>query len=369
MLAGRKKILSVVGARPNFMKVGPLHRVIRQFPEKFLHKVVHTGQHYDERMSKIFFEDLELPKPDFYLGVGSGSHSEQTAKVMIEFDHVVERERPDIVIVVGDVNSTVACSLVAVKKGIKVAHVEAGLRSFDRSMPEEINRIVTDAISELLFVSEPSGMTNLVREGISEKKAFFVGNVMIDSLVYFLPKSRQSGLRNSLGLDGRNYTVVTLHRPTNVDDPLRLAKIFDMFEHLSSSASIVFPIHPRTRKQIGEFGLMRRATAIPSLQLIDPAGYLDFLALMAGASLVVTDSGGVQEETTFLGIPCLTLRQSTERPITIEQGTNQLCGEDLGIALRRAQAILGGEKKIGRIPELWDGRAAERIVEILLKQV
>ncbi len=364
-----KKILSVVGARPNFMKVAPLHRAFEQYKGPVSHQMVHTGQHYDRAMSKVFFEDLELPQPDFYLGVGSGTHAEQTAKVMVEFEKVLVEQKPDLVIVVGDVNSTVACSLVAVKLGVPVAHVEAGLRTFDRTMPAEINRLVTDAIADFLFVSEPSGVRNLRSEGVPEEKIFFVGNVMIDSLISYREKARRSVIRKDLGLGGAPYMLVTLHRPSNVDDKQSLSRILAAFERLANRTAIVFPIHPRTRKMLGEFGLMDRANAISSLKLLEPLGYLDFLSLMEQAQLVLTDSGGIQEETTYLGVPCLTLRKNTERPVTVEVGTNLLCGDDLGVGVEQSLAILGGRKKAGIVPDLWDGKAAQRIAEIVISKL
>ncbi len=364
-----KTILSVVGARPNFMKVGPLHRAFQPFSDLIRHLIVHTGQHYDRQMSKVFFEDLELPHPDVYLGVGSGSHAAQTAKVMVEFEKTVEQTKPDLVIVVGDVNSTVACSLVATKMGVAVAHVEAGLRSFDRSMPEEINRLVTDAISDYLFVSEPSGVRNLRAEGVEEKKIFFVGNVMIDSLVRFRPKAQGSAIARELELSRAAYVLVTLHRPSNVDDKLRLGEIFNLLAELSQFRTIVFPIHPRTRKMIQEFGLQDRVDAVKNLKLIKPLGYLDFLKLMEDASLLLTDSGGIQEETTYLHVPCVTLRESTERPITVEVGTNELCGSDLILAKEKCLLALNGKVRRGSVPEMWDGKAAERIARIIVDRL
>jgi len=351
------------------MKVAPLHRAFQKYKGPVQHLLVHTGQHYDRAMSKIFFEDLELPQPDFYLGVGSGTHAEQTARILVEFEKVVAEQRPDLVVVVGDVNSTLACSLVAVKLGIPVAHVEAGLRSFDRTMPEEINRILTDAIAEYLFVSEPSGVRNLRTEGVAEEKIFFVGNVMIDSLMYYREKARRSPIVRQLTLDGTPFMVVTLHRPNNVDDKESLDRILAAFERITQKATVVFPIHPRTRKMLTEFGLQQRAEQIANLKLLEPLGYLDFLALMERAQLVLTDSGGIQEETTYLGVPCLTLRKSTERPITVEVGTNQLCGDNLGLAVEQSLAILGGKKKAGLVPDLWDGRAATRIAEIIISKL
>jgi len=350
------------------MKIAPLHRALKKYSGSIQNRIVHTGQHYDDSMSKVFFDDLELPKPDVYLGVGSGSHAQQTAKVMVEFEKVVEKDRPDLVVVVGDVNSTVACSLVSAKAQIPVAHVEAGLRSFDRTMPEEINRIVTDSLSDLLFVSEKSGLTNLRHEGIDEKRISFVGNIMIDSLVIYRDKAKRSRVLNSLVLDPQSFALVTLHRPSNVDRAETLSRILESFREIADKMDIVFPIHPRTRKAMQSFGLQKKAESIKQLKLVDPVGYIDFLALMENAKLVITDSGGIQEETTYLGIPCLTMRKNTERPSTVEVGTNQLCGEDFDRLMEKVNEILAGKQKRGTIPELWDGKTAERIAEILSKQ-
>jgi UDP-N-acetylglucosamine 2-epimerase (non-hydrolysing) len=360
-----KKIISVVGARPNFMKVAPLHRAFRERKDAIRHLIVHTGQHYDRQMSKVFFEDLELPEPDVYLGVGSGSHAQQTAKVMVEFEKVAEKEKPDLAIVVGDVNSTVACSLDCAKMHIPVAHVEAGLRSFDRSMPEEINRLLTDAIADYLFVTERSGMKNLEHEGIGKEKIFFVGNTMIDSLISYRKKAQASPILRTLGVQPKSYALVTLHRPSNVDNKENLGKIFDLLTSLSEKTVVIFPVHPRTRKMISEFGLQTRMHKIRNLKLLEPLGYIDFLAMMEGAQFLMTDSGGIQEETTYLGVPCLTLRTTTERPVTVETGTNELCGEDFDLALKKGFEILDGKRKQGCIPELWDGKAAERIAAII----
>ncbi len=364
-MSGKLKFVSVVGARPNFMKVAPLHRAFSKIGS-LQHFIVHTGQHYDANMSKVFFEDLELPKPDVYLGVGSGSHAEQTAKVMVEFEKVLVKERPDLVVVVGDVNSTVACSLTAAKLLIPVAHVEAGLRSFDRTMPEELNRMVTDVLSDYLFVTEESGVMNLRHEGIEEKKVFLVGDVMIDSLILYREKAKRSRIKDSFGLTGGAYTLVTLHRPSNVDDRENLSKILRIFEGISGSGKIIFPIHPRTRKRIEEFGLSRRFQEVDSLVLADPLGYLDFLNLMMDARILLTDSGGIQEETTFLNIPCVTMRENTERPSTIEVGTNVLTGLDVDRVIGLTRECYGGKWKVSRVPDLWDGRAAERIADILM---
>lgn len=347
------------------MKVAPLHKAFQRSADSIRHRIVHTGQHYDAAMSKVFFEDLQLPHPDFYLGVGSGSHAQQTARIMVEFEKVLEQVKPDLVIVVGDVNSTVACSLVSVKMGIRVAHVEAGLRSFDRTMPEEINRLMTDAISDYLFVSEPSGLANLRREGVEDRKVFHVGNVMIDSLLHHRARARESTALAALELKERAYTLVTLHRPGNVDEKEDLDKILTVFEGIAGRTTIVFPVHPRTRKMMDQYKLRDRAEAIQSLKLIDPVGYLDFLCLMEHSQLVVTDSGGIQEETTYLGIPCLTLRENTERPITVEVGTNQLCGLDVDVIVKKSFEVFEGKPKQGRIPDLWDGKTAERIAGVI----
>ncbi|MFN3426257.1 MAG: non-hydrolyzing UDP-N-acetylglucosamine 2-epimerase [Candidatus Thermochlorobacter sp.] len=359
-----RKLILVAGARPNFMKIAPLHRELQK--SRNYHSIIlHTGQHYDEKMSKVFFEDLGLPQPDIYLGVGSGSHAEQTAKIMVECEKVLQKEVPDMVIVVGDVNSTLACSIVAAKMLVPVAHVEAGLRSGDRTMPEEINRIVTDSISDLLFVSEPSGLHNLINEGVPEEKIFYVGNIMIDSLVWHIEKANNSKILEELGLSPKSYTLVTLHRPSNVDEKESLEKILRIFEAIATKSKIVFPIHPRTRKMLESFGLMEKAQAISALKLIEPQGYIEFLKLMKEASLVLTDSGGVQEETTVLGVPCLTMRENTERPITIEVGTNLLVGTDEDEVRRAVMKVLNGYTKRSKIPEKWDGRTAERIVKHL----
>ncbi len=361
----RLKLLSVVGARPNFMKVAPLHRVFSRM-KNVRHVIVHTGQHYDANMSKIFFDDLELPKPDVYLGVGSGSHAEQTAKIMVEFEKVLMKETPDIVIVVGDVNSTVACSLTASKLLIPVAHVEAGLRSFDRTMPEEINRMVTDVLSDYLFVTEASGVENLRNEGISDKKVFLVGDVMIDSLILYRAKARRSKIKSVFGVSGKDYTLVTLHRPSNVDEVKHLKTILEIFRDIERNGRIIFPIHPRTRRRIEEFGLSSQFAKVKNLSLADPLGYLDFLNLMMDARLVLTDSGGIQEETTFLRVPCITVRENTERPITLEIGTNVLTGLSVEKVVTLTNECYSGKWKKGKVPELWDGRAAERIGRILV---
>ncbi|MEO8398321.1 MAG: UDP-N-acetylglucosamine 2-epimerase (non-hydrolyzing) [Ignavibacteriaceae bacterium] len=366
-----KKIISVVGARPNFMKIAPIHKAFENFnnenPESgILHLICHTGQHYDEKMSKIFFNDLGLPQPDFYLGIGSGSHAEQTANVMIEFEKILLKEEPDLIIVVGDVNSTIACSLVASKLNIKVAHVEAGLRSRDRNMPEEINRILTDCISDFLFVTEKSGLENLKNEGVPKDKIFFTGNVMIDSLVYNLPKAEKSEILSDFKLEKSNYILITMHRPSNVDDQLFAERFAKTLKLLGEKRKIIFPVHPRTQKNFESWEILE---SLPkTVTLTDPIGYIDFLSLTKNAELIITDSGGIQEESTYLGVQCLTVRENTERPVTVEVGTNQLIGTDLDKVEAAAIEVLNGKKKSGNIPELWDGHAAERIVEILIKE-
>jgi UDP-N-acetylglucosamine 2-epimerase (non-hydrolysing) len=353
-----KKIISVVGARPNYMKVAPIHRAFQKYSDQVQHLICHTGQHYDVNMSKIFFEELELPQPDFYLGVGSGSHAEQTAKIMIEFEKVLIQENPDLVIVVGDVNSTIACSLVAVKLGIKVAHVEAGLRSFDRTMPEEINRLLTDQIADYLFVTEKSGIENLKNEGIPDEKIFFVGNTMIDSLVHYLSKIENSKILDELSLKPREYIVVTLHRPSNVDNPENLVKIFNEFKKIAEKIKIVFPIHPRTKRTLQSANIDYEH---PNILLIEPVGYISFIKLVKNSLIVLTDSGGIQEETTYLKIPCLTLRKNTERPITAEIGTNKLIGIEYNKIAEECFETINNPPKNSQIPPLWDGKAAERI--------
>ena len=358
----RWKLLSVVGARPNFMKIAPIaHELAKR--DDVQHVIVHTGQHYDANMSKVFFEDLEIPEPDIYLGVGSGSHSQQTARVMLQFEEILLKEQPDLVIVVGDVNSTLAATLVASKLHVPVAHVEAGLRSFDREMPEEVNRLVTDAIADILLTPSRDGDENLLREGVDASRIRFVGNVMIDSLLKFLPKARATRAWQQHGLEHGNYVLVTLHRPSNVDDRRNLGNLLEMFGDLSERIPIVFPIHPRTRKMISEFGLK---DDYPGLKLVEPIGYLEFLAMQDGARLVLTDSGGIQEETTVLQVPCLTLRNNTERPVTVTDGTNRIVGQDIATIQAACEDVLSKPKPTSRIPELWDGKTAGRIVSELL---
>ena len=359
------KILHVVGARPNFVKIAPIYREVAERPD--LEQVlVHTGQHYDDEMSGVFFEEFGLPAPDRNLEVGSATHAVQTAEAMKRFEPVLDEEAPDWVVVVGDVNSTLAATVVAVKKGIRVAHVEAGLRSFDRTMPEEINRVLTDQVADLLLTPSPDGDENLIREGVDPDRIRFVGNVMIDTLVRLLPRAREAwpGLRDRLDLPDR-FTLVTLHRPGNVDRPAKLAGILDALSALGRDLPVVFPVHPRTRNRIEEFGLDDRVGE--HVRLLDPLGYIEFIALTAQSALVVTDSGGIQEETTYLGTPCLTVRPNTERPVTITEGTNRLVDADREAILSAAREALADETEPGR-PELWDGRTAARIVDALLEK-
>ena len=395
--------MSIAGARPNFMKLASIARAAAAFnlesansdhdnQRSIHHIIVHTGQHYDEKMSKAFFDELEIPKPDINLEVGSGSHAAQTAEIMKRFEQVLLKEVPDVLIVVGDVNSTIACTLVAAKieypaghkrKRPAIVHVEAGLRSFDREMPEEINRILTDSLSDLLFVTEQSGVMNLHKEGIAGNKIHLVGNVMIDTLIDHLEKAKNSRIKELLAVKGQ-YGLVTLHRPSNVDILRDLEPIIRALHSISQDVPLYFPVHPRTLKKVEQFGLIDyfnwqympenpcgelTAVATSSFYLIPPLGYLDFLNLTAGAHLVITDSGGIQEETTFLGIPCITLRENTERPITVTEGTNYLTGTDPGKILANVRSILTGNKKNSSIPQFWDGKAGTRIIDIIFAAV
>lgn len=357
------RILSVVGARPNFMKLAPLHRALRERCEAS-HVIVHTGQHYDRSMSDGFFDELGIPKPDHNLGVGSGTHARQTAGIMQRFEPVCVDTAPDLVLVYGDVNSTVAAALVAAKMGIRVGHVEAGLRSRDWSMPEEINRVITDRLSDLLFTPSADADDNLRNEGIADERIHRVGNIMIDSLHYALPRARALNAAAKHGIDGQPYTVVTLHRPSNVDDPTRLAELLDALAELAEGHPVLFPVHPRTRQRLAAVG--RRRVVPQTLRLLEPIGYVEMLSLVSGAALVITDSGGLQEETTVLGVACLTVRPSTERPITISHGTNRLVGASRGELVESARAARS-QRGAAREPiPLWDGRTAERIVEVVL---
>jgi UDP-N-acetylglucosamine 2-epimerase (non-hydrolysing) len=359
-------VINIVGARPNFMKIAPLIREMNKRGNDFSHLLVHTGQHYDQSMSDNFFQQLEIPEPDINLEVGSGSHAEQTGKIMIEFEKVLLEHKPDLIIVVGDVNSTIACSLVASKLGVRIAHVEAGLRSFDRTMPEEINRVLTDAISDFLFTTEASAHGNLRDEGILPEKIYFVGNVMIDTLVYCMDKIKDKKLPFN-GLREKEYAVITLHRPSNVDNPDTLEKILRVLRDFSKKLKLVIPLHPRTDKNIKVFGLGEYLTKIAQNAIITgPIGYLEMLRLNRSAKIVITDSGGLQEETTYLGIPCITMRENTERPSTVEMGTNVLVGNDVDALFSSFEMVMSGDFKKGQIPPLWDGKAAERILDVLI---
>jgi len=373
----KKKIISVVGARPNFMKLAPIERELKKYKTLFTHLIVHTGQHYDQALSKVFFKDLGLPRPDIYLGAGSGTHAEQTAKIMEGFETVVLKEKPDLVIVFGDVNSTIACALVCskIRQGrgmIPVAHIEAGLRSYDMTMPEEVNRIVTDSLSKFLFITEKQGVLNLLKEGLSRKKIHLVGDTMIDSLVYYKNKVSRSKILNKLGLKPGKFILSTIHRPVNVDNKASLTKIISIFSNISSLVStydpemkIVLPLHPRTKKMVEKFRLLNKLKSIPGILLTEPAGYIDFIRLLGQSKLVITDSGGIQEEATFLKIPCLTLRDSFERPETLLIGSNTLCSLDENMILGNIKNIFKGKYKSGKIPPLMDGKASKRIVKIL----
>ena len=358
----------VAGARPNFMKVAPVLRAMRS-PGPLAPRLVHTGQHYDDGMSEVFFRDLGIREPDVSLGVGSGTHGEQTARILAAYEDHLLRTRPDAVVVVGDVNSTMACTLAAVKLGIPVAHVEAGLRSFDRGMPEEINRLVTDTLADLLLVSEPAGEQNLRREGIADGRIRYVGNVMIDTLVRELPAARMLAVATRLGLPASGYAYVTLHRPSNVDDPARLARLVAMLGALGARLPVAFPMHPRTRERLRAAGLEVLLSEAPGVLALEPLGYRDsLLGLMAGARLVLTDSGGVQEETTYLGVPCLTLRPNTERPVTVSLGTNTVVGEEIERVLPLAEEVMAGRYRTAQPIPGWDGRAAERVVAALAER-
>lgn len=354
-----QRICCVVGARPNFMKVAPVYLALRRRGLEV--RLVHTGQHYDEKMSTVFFDDLGMPRPDAFLGVGSGSHAEQTARVMTRFDEDCDAFRPDLVLVAGDVNSTLACAIVASKRGHAVGHIEAGLRSGDWQMPEEINRVVTDRVSDLLLTPSSDGDAHLLAEGTEAWRIRRVGNCMIDSLRTHLDRARSLDTPQSLGLKPKGYAVATLHRPSNVDEPAQLAALLDALGQTADKLPILFPIHPRTRARIEAAGL----PVATGVQLVDPMGYLQFLGVMADAAVVLTDSGGIQEETTALGVPCLTLRANTERPVTVTEGTNTLLGMDPRSIAPAVDEVLAGRAKGGRIPELWDGKAAERVADVV----
>ena len=353
-----KKIIHIVGARPNFMKAAPVYFAIRE-RGKFEQLLVHTGQHYDEKMSDIFFRQLGIPKPDINLEVGSASHAVMTARIMIAFEQVVLDEKPDLVLVYGDVNSTIACAMVAARLGVKVGHVEAGLRSFDRAMPEELNRMLTDSISDYFFTTSPDADELLAKSGITEG-VFFVGNGMIDTLVRLLPEAVKPEINGVSPDETKGFALVTLHRPSNVDDAEALAKILSTLRDLSEQMQVIFPIHPRTAARIKDLGL-----ETGEILLSGPLGYLEFLWLQQNARMVLTDSGGIQEETTYLGVPCLTLRENTERPITIWEGTNVLIGRDFDLLEAEIKKVVSGNAKVGKIPEKWEGKAGERTALVL----
>ena len=362
------KIANVVGARPNLVKIAPLLREMKKYPGINAY-LIHTGQHYDQKLSDVFFRQMGIPEPDINLEVGSGTQASQTAEILRKIEPILIEQRPDAVLVVGDVNSTVAASLAAAKLSIPIVHVEAGLRSFDRTMPEEVNRVVTDALADFLFVTEADAVENLVREGRSRDRIFMVGNVMIDALTQFLPAARKSNIGEHLKLlnDGtyRPFALLTLHRPSNVDSRATLQILLDAVDKIADRVELIFPVHPRTQQRIQQMGNQAHS----KLQLIPPLGYIDFLCLLSHARLVLTDSGGVQEETTALGVPCLTLRENTERPVTVSEGTNQIVGGDPVKITEAAFSILEGKTKPGKIPSLWDGKAAERIVQVLVQEL
>jgi UDP-N-acetylglucosamine 2-epimerase (non-hydrolysing) len=358
-----RKLILVTGARPNFIKAAPLLKELKKYPDKFAPLLIHTGQHYDHKLSQLFFDQLRIPPPDIYLGVGSDSHARQTANIMTGLEPVFVDYMPDLLVVFGDVNSTMAAAIVAAKLNIRIAHVEAGLRSFDHLMPEEINRIVTDRLSDILFVTEQSGIDNLTREGVTPERIHFCGNVMIDSLLENLQVCSQSDILETLCLRPGEYAVLTLHRPANVDDRKILAGLFRTMKLIGSKLPVIFPCHPRTFKEAAAAGLLSGADG--GFRVIEPLGYLEFLRLQSQAKFVLTDSGGIQEETTYLQIPCITLRHNTERPVTVEVGSNVLVGTDAEKIMEVVDSILGNRHRVGRIPPLWDGKTAQRIVSTL----
>jgi UDP-N-acetylglucosamine 2-epimerase (non-hydrolysing) len=379
------KLLSIAGARPNFMKLASIADAVTNYnadkPVYYVdtidHVIIHTGQHYDEKMSKTFFEDLGIPKPDFNLEVGSATHAQQTAEIMKRFEGVLLRELPDVLLVVGDVNSTIACAMVAAKiqypkqhplRRPLIVHVEAGLRSFDRDMPEEINRILTDALSDLLFVTEESGVKNLMQEGCHPEKVHFVGNVMIDTLKHHLHQAKETDAASKLGILSP-FGLITLHRPSNVDHPEILRKLVECFITIAKDLPLVFPIHPRTKNTLEQFNLLSMLEDEANIKLLPPLRYLEFLSLVDQATLLLTDSGGIQEETTYLGIPCITLRENTERPVTVTEGTNYLIGTDTQKILETVLLIQQGKGKKAKIPQYWDGKAGERIIRTLVEAV
>lgn len=366
MIKARKKIFLVAGARPNFMKIAPLWHVLQKHTEDFDTQIVHTGQHYDDNMSSVFFTQLQLPPPHFHLAVGSGTHGKQTAQTLEKVERVIHDESPDLVVVVGDVNSTLAAALAAVKLGVKVAHVEAGLRSFDKTMPEEINRVVTDHISDYLFVTEPIGVEHLAKEGIASDKVHLVGNVMIDTLRSMYPHISALNMSHHMHLKAQSYAVITLHRVSNVDNTESLTRIVHILHELSLRCRhIIFPLHPRTRKRLEQCGLMQDFIEISGLTLCEPLAYFEFLSLVSDAQLVMSDSGGIQAETTWMGVPCITLRDTTESPLTVTHGTNQLMPLMTKNVVQHIDTAVNFDKSTYTPPQLWDGHAAERIVDIL----
>lgn len=367
-----KKIYLVAGARPNFMKIAPIVRAL-QAHGGLAFKIIHTGQHYDREMNEVFFEELGIPEPDVFMAAGGGSHSQQTGKIMLAFEELCQAEPPDAVLVVGDVNSTLACSVTAKKLNIPVAHVEAGLRSGDMTMPEEINRLVTDSISDWFFVTEPSGISHLKKEGKKDSAIHYVGHVMVDNLLYQAAKLANSDaslfetnkIKTDHGIGGARYGVITLHRPSNVDNPETMARICCALREIAAELPMIFPVHPRTRNNLSQFGI----DLGPDITLIGPQGYMSFLDLWKDAVVVLTDSGGLQEETTALGVPCITIRDNTERPVTVDEGSNVLAGTDPVRIIAEVRKVLRGEGKQGRRPHLWDGKAAQRIVEVLAMEL
>ncbi len=362
------RILSVAGARPNFMKIAPIVTQLQRFPATFASTVVHTGQHYDEKLSQVFFDELGIPRPDVNLNVGSASHAQQTAAIMAAFEPVLIESRADLVLVVGDVNSTMACALVAVKLGIAVAHVEAGLRSFDRTMPEEINRVLTDQIADLLFTTDESAEGNLLREGVEASKIHFVGNVMIDTLLTHRERARELDVPSKFGIRPRDYAVLTLHRPSNVDAPAVFERLVEAIRIISQDVPVIFPVHPRTRPVVARSTAATALVRGGRLRLVDPLGYLEFIGLMDSSRAVLTDSGGIQEETTILGVPCLTMRDNTERPVTVTQGTNRIVATDPQRILEAWRDVMSGESRPAAPPPFWDGQASKRIVEVIARR-
>lgn len=365
-MVGKILIHLIVGARPNFIKIAPLYRKLQEYPDTYQCLIIHTGQHYDEKMSKLIFDDLELPKPDKYLSVGSGTHGKQTALIIERYEKfILQNKKPGLVVVAGDVNSTIAAALVAKKLHIPVAHLEAGLRSYDERMPEEINRVLTDRISDILLTPSEDADENLKKEGIAPDKIFFVGNIMIDSLVKHRAKAQKSQIKHKFGLsDYEKYVLITLHRPSNVDDKEGLSVLLDAFKVIGDKIKMIFPMHPRTMKNITALGLKPQINYIENLINTPPIGYLDFLKLQMDAALILTDSGGIQEESTYFGVPCLTLRENTERPVTINQGTNQLVTLNSKSIVEATLDVLHGNIKQGAIPKYWDGMTAERVEKV-----